>query len=177
MTLTERPEIGKLRDASMVIVVMGVAGSGKSTVGRLLARNLGWGFTDGDDFHPAANVAKMAAGSALTEADRAPWLAALRARIEAALAAGEDVVVACSALKESHRQLLRVDPEKVRLVYLQGDPRTIAERLLARQGHFMKEQMLASQLAALEEVRDALVVDIEPPPEEIVRQIRAALSL
>jgi gluconokinase len=161
----------------MVIVVMGVAGSGKSTVGRLLARSLGWSFDDGDDFHSAANVAKMAAGTPLTEADRGPWLAALRARIVAALAANADAVVACSALRESHRQLLRVDPGHVRLVYLRGDPRTIAARLLARTGHFMKEDMLASQLAALEEVRDALVVDIDPPPEEIVRQIRVALDL
>jgi carbohydrate kinase (thermoresistant glucokinase family) len=166
-----------LLEVSMVIIVMGVAGSGKSTVGSLLAASLGWAFVDGDDFHPPANLAKMTARIPLTEEDRAPWLAALRARIVAALAAREDLVVACSALRESHRQLLRVDPARVRLVYLKGDPQTIAQRLLARPGHFMKEDMLASQLATLEEVRDALVVDIAAPPPEIVRQIRAGLSL
>ena len=161
----------------MVIVVIGVAGSGKSTIGARLAECLGWVFCEGDSFHPTANVEKMARGTPLTEADRTPWLAALRARIAAALAANENIVVACSALKESHRQRLRVDLEKVRLVYLKGDPQIISQRLRARQGHFMKETMLASQLAALEEAPDALVLDIDAAPDVIVQRIRAGIPI
>src|SRR5438046_64306 len=109
----------------MVIVIMGVAGSGKSTVGEQLARSLGWAFCEGDAHHPEANKEKMSAGIPLTEEDRAPWLAALRGVIAGALAAHEGLVVSCSALKESHRQLLRVDPARVQLVYLTGDPQTL----------------------------------------------------
>jgi gluconokinase len=161
----------------MVIVVMGVSGSGKSTVGALLAKTLLWPFVEGDAFHPAANVDKMAHGHALTDEDRRPWLESLRVRIADALARNENLVVACSALKKSYRDLLDVDPVRVLFVHLKGDPELIHERLASRQGHFMKDTLLASQLATLEEGPDTLVFDITPPPETIVKNIREALGV
>ena len=161
----------------MVILIMGGAGSGKTTIGRALAASLGWSFRDADDFHPAANVAKMSAGQPLTDADRAPWLAAIRAHLDDKLARGENAVVTCSALRESYRAQLLADPARVKLVHLTGDPALLAARIADRTDHFMKPQMLASQLAALEPPRDALAVDIAPPPEKIVAEIRRALSL
>lgn len=161
----------------MVILLMGVAGSGKTTVGRTLATALGWSFYDADDFHPAANIAKMSAGQPLTDADRAPWLAALRAHLDACLARGESAVVACSALKASYRAALIADPLNIRLVHLAGDPALLAARMHSRPGHYMKPEMLASQLDALEPPADALTVDIALPPDTSVAQIRAALSV
>lgn len=161
----------------MVILVMGVAGSGKTTVGRALATTLGWSFRDADEFHPPANVAKMSAGQALTDADRAPWLAAIRAHIEACLASNENAVVTCSALKEKYRAQLVADSARVKIVHLTGSPELLAERLAGRRDHFMKPAMLASQLAALEPPRDALAVDIAKPPDTLVAHIRKAFSL
>jgi gluconokinase len=161
----------------MVILLMGVAGSGKTTVGRALAAALGWSFRDADEFHPPANVAKMAAGQPLTDADRAPWLAAIRGHVDACLARSENAVVTCSALKAAYRTVLVADPVRVKLVHLTGDPGLIAERMAARRDHFMPSAMLASQLAALEPPRDALTVDIAGSPDQIVAQIRRALSL
>jgi gluconokinase len=161
----------------MVIVIMGVAGSGKTTVGRALATALGWSFRDADDFHPAANVAKMSAGQPLTDADRAPWLAAIRDHISRLLAAGGHAVVTCSALKAAYRAQLGLDMAGVKLVHLTGDPALLAERIAGRTDHFMKPAMLASQLAALEAPRDALTVDIAGPPDALVAKIRMALSL
>ena len=129
----------------MVILIMGVAGSGKTTIGRALAASLGWSFRDADDFHPAANVAKMSAGQPLTDADRAPWLAAIRAHLDDKLARGENAVVTCSALRESYRAQLLADPARVKLVHLTGDPALLAARIADRTDHFMKPQMLASQ--------------------------------
>ncbi len=161
----------------MVIIVMGVAGSGKTTVGQQLAAALGWSFRDADDFHPPENVAKMSAGLPLTDRDRAPWLAAIRAHIDACLARGAGAVVTCSALKAAYRTALVADPARVKLVHLTGDFALLAARIGGRQGHFMKPAMLQSQLATLEPPADALVIDIAPPPEEIVAHIRRALSL
>lgn len=161
----------------VVLVVMGVSGSGKSLVGSMLAEALGWRFREGDEFHPAANIAKMSAGLPLDDADRAPFLAAIRAEIEACLARREGTVIACSALKESYRRMLVVDPSLVRIVHLSGDPALIRDRLAQRKGHFMKAGMLPSQLAALEPPAGALTLDVALEPEELVRRIRAAFSL
>lgn len=161
----------------MVILVMGVAGSGKTTVGRALATALGWSFRDADDFHPPANIAKQAAGQPLEDADRAPWLAAIRAHLDACLARGENTVVTCSALKEKYRTQLIVDSARVKLVHLAGSPELLAARIAGRTDHFMKPGMLASQLAALEPPADALTVDIAEPPDKLVARIRRALSV
>ncbi len=159
------------------IVVMGVAGSGKTTVGGALARALGWDFLDADDLHPAPNVAKMSAGMALGESDRAPWLAAVRASIEERLRRGAGVVAACSALREAHRRVLAPDPADTRFVHLKGDAALLGGRLRARTGHFMKEGMLRSQFEALEEPGDALAVDAAEAPDVIVKRIRDVLGL
>lgn len=161
----------------MVVVLMGVAGSGKTTVGLKLAATLGWSFRDADDFHPPENVAKMSAGIPLTDEDRTPWLSAIRAYIEACLARDESAVVTCSALKENYRAILLKDAIGVRLVHLTGDFDLILERMNRRQGHFMKPEMLRSQFAALETPGDALAVEIGRTPDEIVAEIRQALSL
>jgi len=153
---------------------MGVAGSGKTTVGRRLARRLGWTFLDADEYHPRANVEKMARGVPLTDADRRPWLEALHELIAAKLAAGESLVMACSALKERYREALRVGDEP-HFVHLRGDFDLIHERLLARRGHYMPAELLASQFEALEEPRDAIIVDIGSSVEGIVGDILGRL--
>jgi gluconokinase len=155
---------------------MGVSGSGKTTVGQMLASQLGWQFADGDDYHSASNVARMRGGVPLTDADRAPWLASLRALCERWIAAGTNAVLACSALKRAYREELSVSPE-VKFVYLKGSPQLLYQRLHARTGHFMTERMLASQLEALEEPEDALIVDVDQSPAKIVTEIRAKLAL
>lgn len=160
----------------MVIVVMGVTGSGKTTIGNLLARRLAWEFADADDFHSAANKEKMHNGIPLTDADRLPWLATIHDQIAKWLALKENVVLACSALKQSYRQLLWNGPE-VRFVYLKGSYELIAERLRARKGHFADEHILAGQFRDLEEPTDAIAVSIDASPEEIVQEICRRLDL
>lgn len=159
----------------MVVVLMGVAGSGKTTVGRLLAQELGWPFYDADDFHPVENREKMRSGIPLSDEDRAPWLRALRALL-AQEARGQNAILACSALKQSFREALSEGYE-VRFVYLKGTPELIARRLARRQGHFFRPELLASQLGALEPPQDVLEADITPPPEAVARFIREALGL
>jgi len=157
-----------------IIILMGVSGSGKSTIGALLAERLGFAFEDGDRFHPAANVEKMHRGIPLGDADRLPWLAAIAAWIDAARAAGTQAVVACSALKRSYRQILIGDRPEVRLVYLKGDEALIAERMARRHGHFMPPGLLTSQFAALEEPgaeERPITVEVDGSPEEIVGEI------
>jgi gluconokinase len=161
----------------MIILLMGVAGSGKTTVGRQLAADLGWAFADADDFHPPANVAKMTAGQPLDDPDRAPWLAAIRAYIEARHARNESAVITCSALKERYRRIIVTDPAIVKLVHLHGPRELLWARISGRQNHFMKPAMLDSQLAALEPPAGVLTVDIAPPPAEVAATIRRALSL
>jgi gluconokinase len=161
----------------VVIILMGVSGVGKTTVGKQLARSLGWRFVEGDDVHPAANVAKMAAGLPLTDEDRAPWLELLHGLIAEALARGEDAVVACSALKQRYRQRLTVDPARVRFVYLWAPREVIASRLSLRTGHFMPPSLLDSQFAALEAPEEALQVDVTPGPDEVVATIRERLGV
>jgi gluconokinase len=160
----------------VVVIILGVAGAGKTTVGALLARELGWRFHDADTLHPAANVDKMRRGEPLGDADRAPWLAAVRAIIENALARGEHAVVACSALKESYRAILRAGPD-VLFVYLKIDPALARERLAHRTGHFMNPILMQSQFDALEEPPSALVVDASAPPAAIIKTIRDSLKI
>jgi gluconokinase len=156
---------------------MGVTGAGKTTIGRALATSLGWEFHDGDDLHSEANKRKMHQGIALDDADRAPWLRALRKLIEAMLTEGRDGVVACSALKQSYRDQLVVDRNSVKLVYLKVSEQVIAERLRKRSGHFMNPDLLQSQFDTLQEPADAIVVDASVAPEAIVNAIRARLGL
>jgi gluconokinase len=160
----------------VVILLMGVAGAGKTTVGKLLACELGWDFADADDYHSAANVEKMRNGIPLTDADRAPWLEALRSLIVGWISAGRNTVLACSALKRTYRESLRVAPE-VEVVYLKITKQLLRERLRARRGHFMTEQMIESQWAALEEPECAVVIDGDQPPAQIVEHISMRLVL
>jgi gluconokinase len=158
----------------VVIVIMGVAGSGKTTIGELLAARLQCTFLDGDSFHPPANIEKMSHGIPLTDEDRAPWLAAIHARIVDAVRADEQVIIACSALKQRYRETLARDVA-ITWVYLKGSVELIFARLQARAHHYMKAEMLASQISDLEEPNDAITVDISPPPEVIVERIQQAL--
>jgi len=160
----------------VVIVVMGVSGAGK-TIGRMLAASLGWEFRDGDDLHSAANKSKLRRGIALDDADRAPWLRAIRNSIETMLSAGAGGVVACSALKQSHRDAIIADPDLVKLVYLKGSRKQIGDRIRDRTGHFMSPALEQSQFDTLEEPQGAIVESIAAAPEAIVRSIRAKLSL
>lgn len=162
-----------------IIVVMGVAGSGKSLIGAALAARLGCEFVDGDDFHPADNVKRMASGVPLTDADRGEWLRALAARIAESKKGGSGLVVACSALKRSYRDILRSAAPDLQLVFLEGQQELIAERLAARRGHYMPASLLDSQLATLEAptaVERAWVVDIASGPGEIVDDLVARIA-
>jgi len=154
----------------MIIVIMGVAGAGKSTVAEMLAAELDCKFLDADTLHSPDNIQKMTLGIALTDADRAPWLAAIHARIVASFQRGEGLVVACSALKQRYRETLAAGV-RVAWVYLKGTEEAILARLLQRQHHFMKAQMLASQFADLEEPTDAIVIDVAIEPVLAVRQV------
>jgi gluconokinase len=162
----------------MVVVLMGVAGSGKTTVGRMLADRLAWEFVDGDDFHSPANKQKMSRGIPLTDADREPWLEALRSVVLDWLQRGSDGVLACSALKRSYREQLRAG-EDVRFIYLEGDSGFLEQRLRGRAGHFAGPALLASQLERLEEPgkAEALTIAGALPPEAIVEQIISSLRL
>lgn len=145
----------------MIVVLMGVSGSGKTTVGKLLAEQLGWTFVEGDDYHPRSNVEKMSAGQPLTDDDRRPWLAALRERIDQARGSGENLVLACSALKHSYQDYLeRHDPAHVRYVYLHGPEELIAQRLADRKGHFMNPSLLHNQFETLQPPTHAVRVGI-----------------
>lgn len=154
----------------MFVIVMGVSGSGKTTVGAALAQALGCPFYDGDDFHPAANVAKMAAGCPLDDDDRAAWLASIGEVIRAGLSRGENGVIACSALKRRYREALRACGP-VKFVYLKGDYETILTRMQSRQGHYMKPAMLTSQFDDLEEPVDAVTVEIALDLDEKIARI------
>jgi gluconokinase len=163
----------------MVVVICGVAGAGKTTVGRLLGQELGWNFYDGDDFHPAANIGKMRRGIPLTDQDRHPWLATLRRLIERCLRASESAVVACSALKKAYRDYLRVSDE-VKLVFLRAEYSLVAEQLRQRRGHFFDATLLQSQFADLEEPQrdeNALTIELGRSPYERVSEIKAKLQL
>jgi gluconokinase len=160
----------------MIIVLMGVTGSGKTTVGKLLAAELGWNYYDADDFHSPANIEKMKRGVPLDDADRKPWLETLRDLIRSLLRRGENGVLACSALKESYRDYLLID-EQVRLIYLRGSYELIKKRLSERRGHYMNPQLLDSQFETLEEPEGHLTIDASLPADEIVKSIRDQLGL
>lgn len=161
------------------IVVMGVSGSGKSTIAAMLAARLGWTYEDGDWFHPRANVEKMHAGVPLTDEDRWPWLHAIAAAIDDARRCASHVVIACSALKRAYRDILRDGRKDVRFVYLKGDQKLIAHRMSLREGHFMPPSLLNSQFAALEEPgrdENPIVVSIDAHPRAVVDTILAGLA-
>jgi gluconokinase len=162
--------------SGMIIILMGVTSSGKTTVGRILAGALGYQFYDADDFHPRANIDKMSRGIPLNDADRQPWLETLADLVRRCLAEHTAAVLACSALKEAYRRYLLIDP-KVRLVYLKADQDLIRARLLQRRGHFMNPTLLESQFATLEEPKDALWVDASLSPEEVVATVRRQLQI
>ncbi len=160
----------------MVIVIMGVTGSGKTTIGKLLAAKLGWRYFDADDFHSSANIEKMSSGKPLNDADRLPWLETLRTLVRESLENDENAVLACSALKRSYRDYLLLE-ERVKLVYLKGEPRMIQSRLEQRQGHYMEPTLLDSQFDILEEPDPETEVLITSNPDEIVRTIEKRLHL
>ena len=161
----------------MIVILTGAAGAGKTVVGEMLARDLGWPFYDADDFHSPSNVKKMTRGVPLSDADRRPWLAALRSLIERLVCNHEDAVLACSALKEQYRRTIAGGVPEARIVYLKAAAPVLRRRLEQRRGHFMKSKMLDSQLAALEEPADALTINAAEPPEAIVATIRRQLRL
>jgi gluconokinase len=160
----------------MIVAVMGVTGSGKTTVGSLLAKRLGWEYVDADDFHSPANKDKMHRGIPLTDADRLPWLAAIHDYLARAESQHRNLVLACSALKQSYRELLFRGLD-TRLVYLKGSYELIDQRLQQRKGHFADDHILAAQFADLEEPTDAVVVDISAEPQQIVDEICRRLKL
>lgn len=160
----------------MIVIVMGVVGVGKTTVGSLLAKQLGWQFADADDYHSAENKEKIRCGIPLTDEDREPWLKGLHREIANWISDGKNVVLACSALKHKYRKELAVGPE-VKFVYLKGDAALIDSRLRARKGHFADDKILASQIADLEEPQNAVAIPIEKTPEQIVASIRQQLGL
>jgi gluconokinase len=160
----------------MIVLLMGPAGSGKTTVGELLASQLRWEFADGDSFHSAANIEKMRRGIPLDDSDRIPWLDSIREAMEKWEAQRHNVVLACSALKRDYRLRLQIN-SNVKLVYLKGTYELLRERLHQRKGHYAGEQLLASQFADLEEPTDAVTVDVAHTPEEIVAEIRKQLGL
>jgi gluconokinase len=161
----------------MIVVLMGVSGSGKTTVGKVLAKRLGWTFHDADDYHPAANIAKMHQGIPLTDEDRGPWLRTLARLIDLARERGENVVLACSALKHTYQEYLREGLDDIRYVLLSGSEDLIAQRLAARKGHFMNPSLLHSQFETLEPPEHAIAIDITPSPEEIAVEIRRKLGI
>jgi gluconokinase len=172
--------VSSTHDTPCALIVMGVAGSGKSTIGETLAGRIGWRFEDGDRFHPASNVAKMSAGVPLTDDDRWPWLQAIADEIDRLCAAGERAVVACSALRRVYRDVLIHGRNDVRLVYLDGSQQLIADRLNRRKGHFMPPDLLASQFKTLEPPeRDErpITVPIDASVEAIVDDIVGQLTL
>ena len=163
-----------------VLVVMGVSGSGKSTIGTQIALALQWDFEDGDWFHPASNIEKMHGGQPLTDDDRGPWLDAIADFIDATRRAGNHAVIACSALKRSYRTIIIGNRSNVQLIYLKGDMALVARRMATRHEHFMPQALLQSQFDALEEPQpdeNPIVVSIEPRPREIVRHILSALTI
>lgn len=163
----------------MIVIVFGVSGAGKTTIGKLLAEQLSWQFYEADDFHPAANIEKMRSGRPLTDEDRWPWLERLREQIMRSLAAKENAVLACSALKHAYRERLRPSND-VKFVFLRGDYALIEKQMRQRHGHFMNPALLRSQFADLEEPEpdeDALTIELGGAPQQLVEEIKTELHL
>ncbi len=163
----------------IVAVMMGVSGSGKTTIAEGVAARLGWDVLEGDEFHPPANVAKMKSGIPLDDADRLPWLQAIAGAIDRKLAEGDSAVVACSALKRSYRGIIIGGRRNVVLIYLRGTHTVIGKRMASRKGHFMPPSLLESQFATLEEPgpdENPIVVDVAPPPDAIVANVIKAMQ-
>jgi gluconokinase len=161
----------------VVVILIGASGSGKTTVAEALARQTGWRFVEGDDYHSPAAIAKMRAGNPLNDSDRAPWLASLHAVAAAAVDRRDDIIIACSALKQRYRERLRGALRGIRFVYLKAEEQTLRRRLEERRHHFAGPALLASQLADLEEPTDALTIDAASPPDDIAGAIRYELGL
>jgi len=163
----------------VIVILFGVSGSGKTTIGKLLAERLGWRFYEADDFHPLANIEKMRSGRALTDEDRWPWLKLLREQIARSLAAKENAVLACSALKRAYRERLCVSDD-MKFAFLRGDYALIERQLRRRRGHFMNPVLLQSQFADLEEPQpdeEAMTIELGRTPEELAEEIKANLNL
>jgi gluconokinase len=160
----------------VIVLVMGPAGAGKTTVGEMLASQLAWDFFDADNFHSAANIEKMSKGIPLDDEDRIPWLNSIREAMLEWDSNGRDAVLACSALKRSYRERLQIN-SNVKIVYLKGSFELLRERLHARKGHYAGEQILAGQFADLEEPKDAITIGAALPAEQIVKEIRSRLAL
>jgi gluconokinase len=161
----------------MVILIMGVSGSGKTTIGQMLAAQLNWQFQDADDLHSPANIEKMHQGIPLTDADRRPWLRSIRSAIDRSLDTNTNLILACSALKAEYRQDLDLGAARVKFVYLKGSIELIQQRLKQRKGHFMNPDLVKSQFADLQEPDEAIVIEIDRSPAEIVHQIATELAL
>lgn len=160
-----------------VLVLMGVTGSGKTVIGRMLARDLGWEFLDGDDFHPTANIAKMAAGIPLTDEDRFPWLKMLGDEIFKHIKNGKNTIVACSALRSVYRDVLSGGKSEIRFIYLKGTKKLLLQRLKNRVHSFMPSTLLDSQLEILEEPKNAIIIEISPTPKVIVEEIKRTVGI
>lgn len=163
-------------NTSKAVILMGVAGSGKTAVGKGVATRLNWLFLDADDFHPAANIEKMKHGIPLNDQDRMPWLRALRDELRRLLAEGRSAILACSALKESYRQLLSDEVFAMSFVLLDVDQETIRERLKHRSAHFFPKELMDSQFAALEKPKDAIIIDARKPLDEVIDRVVQAVS-